>query len=142
MYKLYFMILPPTLPLLVTAWSHIRILSLMKWLHHLLRTCSACNNTTYSISFSWMWHGSHTRTWNSKPMYGIVSLLTLQRSQTARPHALQWCWRNPNCFWSIIARMFQKNGRPHSWQVSLSTQSGVWKTKYMYNNWRNLKFQL
>ena len=40
---------------------------------------------------------------------------------------LQWCCRNPICFWSYIARKFQKNGRLHSWQVSDSVQSHVCK---------------
>ena len=42
---------------------------------------------------------------------------------------LQWCCRNPICFWSYIARKFQKNGRLHNWHVSDSDQSQVYLYK-------------
>lgn len=51
--------------------------------------------STYFTAFSDRWHGSQTRTSNSKPMIGMLMRFTEQVSQIAFPQLRQWCCRMP-----------------------------------------------
>lgn len=98
--------------------------------------------STYSMSVKTLWQSSQTRTWNSWPRAGRTLRLALQLSQIAFPQLRQWCCLNPMTFCSYIALTFQKKGREHRWQVSLSAHAGVcscldivWIINWMNGRW-------
>lgn len=57
---------------------------------------------SYFTAFSDVWHGSHTRTSNSKPIIGMLMRFTEQVSQMALPQLRQWCCRMPIIVRNII----------------------------------------
>lgn len=52
---------------------------------------------THSSSVMEPWQLSHTRTSNSKPIWGMVERLEEHLPHTACPHFLQWCWGTQGC---------------------------------------------